>query len=255
MLLYISRQNDFYMNLIVDVGNSLVKSAVFQQDKYLKTFWASLEEFPKKFHEIKKEYPEIRFSILASVVKNTAYIQKVLKNETQLFVLGEKIHLPFTNKYATPKTLGKDRIALVAAGAKQFKDKNLLVIDAGTCITFDFKNDKNEYLGGAISPGIEMRFKALHNFTDNLPFVEFMGEAHLIGDSTHNSILSGVVNGVVAEIDGLVDRYKTENKYLTVILTGGNAQFLLKRVKNSIFANPNFLLEGLNYILESNKTQ
>jgi type III pantothenate kinase len=243
------------MNLIIDVGNSLVKSAVFQRDKYLKTYWASLKDFPEKFQEIKKEYPEIRFSIVSSVVKDISWIEEVLKKETRLFVLDEEIKLPFKNKYATPQTLGKDRIALVAAGAKQYQNKNLLIIDAGTCITFDFKNDKNEYLGGAISPGVEMRFKALHQFTANLPFVEFEGEAHLIGDSTQNSILSGVVNGAVAEIDGLIERYRVENKYLTVILTGGNAQFLSKRVKNSIFANPNFLLEGLNYILESNKTQ
>lgn len=243
------------MNLIIDVGNSLVKSAVFQRDEHLKTYWASLKDFPGKFQEIKTEYPEIRFSIVSSVVKDISWIEEVLKKETQLFVLNEEIKLPFKNKYATPQTLGKDRIALVAAGAKQYQNKNLLIIDAGTCITFDFKNDKNEYLGGAISPGIEMRFKALHHFTDNLPFVEFEGEAHLIGDSTQNSILSGVVNGAVAEIDGLIERYRAENKYLTVILTGGNAQFLSKRVKNSIFANPNFLLEGLNYILESNKTQ
>lgn len=243
------------MNLIIDVGNSLVKSAVFQRDEYLKTYWASLKDFPEKFQEIKKEYPEIRFSIVSSVVKDISWIEEVLKKETRLFVLDEEIKLPFKNKYATPQTLGKDRIALVAAGAKQYQNKNLLIIDAGTCITFDFKNDKNEYLGGAISPGLEMRFKALHQFTANLPFVEFEGEAHLIGDSTQNSILSGVVNGAVAEIDGLIERYRVENKYLTVILTGGNAQFLSKRVKNSIFANPNFLLEGLNYILESNKTQ
>uniref|UniRef100_UPI0030D97038 type III pantothenate kinase n=1 Tax=uncultured Salegentibacter sp. TaxID=259320 RepID=UPI0030D97038 len=149
----------------------------------------------------------------------------------------------------------KDRLALVAAGALKYQNKNLLVIDAGTCITFDFKNDKNEYLGGAISPGLQMRLKALHNFTAKLPLVKLEENITLIGDSTKNSILSGVLNGVAAELDGIIDRYKADYKYLTIILTGGDSQILSKRVKNGIFANPNFLLEGLNYILEFNKTQ
>ncbi|MBZ9730708.1 type III pantothenate kinase [Salegentibacter sp. JZCK2] len=243
------------MNLIIDVGNSSVKAAVFQEAKLLETYISPLENFLKKIQEIKKDYPQITFSILSSVVKNTLEMEKILKKETKLFILNENTELPFKNKYASPQTLGKDRLALVAAGSLKYENEDLLIIDAGTCITFDFKNNKNEYLGGAISPGLQMRLKALHHFTAKLPLVDLEENIGLIGNSTRNSILSGVLNGVAAELDGIIDRYKTDYKYLTIILTGGDTQILSKRVKNGIFANPNFLLEGLNYILEFNKTQ
>lgn len=243
------------MNLIVDVGNSSVKLAVFQESKLLESYSSSIKNFFKKFQEIKKDHPQIAFSILSSVIKDTSELEKILEKQTKLFVLNESTKLPFKNNYASPQTLGKDRLALVAAGSVKFQNKNLLVIDAGTCITFDFKNNVNEYLGGAISPGLQMRLKALNHFTAKLPLVDLDENVPLIGDSTQNSILSGVLNGVSAELDGIIDRYKADYKYLTVILTGGDTQILSKRVKNSIFANPNFLLEGLNYILEFNKTQ
>tara|TARA_Y100000588_G_scaffold375081_1_gene451006 strand:+ start:145 stop:876 length:732 start_codon:yes stop_codon:yes gene_type:complete len=243
------------MNLIVDVGNSSVKLAVFQESKLLESYSSSIKNFFKKFQEIKKDHPQIAFSILSSVIKDTSELEKILEKQTKLFVLNESTKLPFKNNYASPQTLGKDRLALVAAGSLKFQNKNLLVIDAGTCITFDFKNNVNEYLGGAISPGLQMRLKALNHFTAKLPLVDLDENVPLIGDSTQNSILSGVLNGASAELDGIIDRYKADYKYLTVILTGGDTQILSKRVKNSIFANPNFLLEGLNYILEFNKTQ
>jgi type III pantothenate kinase len=243
------------MNLIVDVGNSSVKLAVFQDSKLLKSYSSSVENFFEKFQKIKKDHPQVAFSILSSVIKDTSELEKILEKETRLYVLNEKTKLPFKNNYASPQTLGKDRLALVAAGSLKFQNKNLLVIDAGTCITFDFKNNVNEYLGGAISPGLQMRLKALNHFTAKLPLVDLDENVPLIGDSTQNSILSGVLNGASAELDGIIDRYKADYKYLTVILTGGDTQILSKRVKNSIFANPNFLLEGLNYILEFNKTQ
>jgi len=243
------------MNLIIDVGNSAVKSAVFQNNKLLKSYVFPIEKFSENFLKIKKTYPRISFSILSSVLKETAELEKLLVEHCELMILNDKTLLPFNNKYSSPQTLGKDRIALVAAGSQQYENSNLLIIDAGTCVTFDFKNNKNEYLGGAISPGLQMRIKALNHFTAKLPLVPLEENVALIGDSTRNSILSGVLNGVVAELDGIIDRYKTDYKYLTVILTGGDTQILSKRVKNGIFANPNFLLEGLNYILEFNKTQ
>ncbi|TDN95321.1 type III pantothenate kinase [Salegentibacter sp. 24] len=243
------------MNLIIDVGNSAVKSAVFQNNKLLKSYTCSHENFFELFQKIRKEHPEIAFSILSTVIHDSYNIEKILEKETKLLFLNENTKLPFKNIYDSPQTLGKDRLALVAAGAEKYKDSNLLIIDAGSCITFDFKNDKNEYLGGAISPGLHMRLKALHHFTAKLPLIELEEYLPLIGNSTKNSILSGVLNGVEAELDGIIKRYKADYKYLTIILTGGDTQILSKRVKNGIFANPNFLLEGLNYILEFNKTQ
>jgi type III pantothenate kinase len=243
------------MNLIVDIGNTSVKMAVFQNNSLLHKSVFSLSDFSEKFRKIKNQFPEIKNCILSSVVSSISEEKKILQQHTNLLELTPALSLPFRNKYATPATLGKDRIALVVAAAAHFPKKNTLIIDAGTCVTFDFKNDKEEYLGGAISPGLEMRFKALHKFTANLPLLKPGGNLELTGNSTEGSITSGVVNGLLLEIDGTIASYATEYKDLTIILTGGDTQFLSMRLKNSIFANSNFLLEGLNHILEFNKTQ
>ncbi|MFT7498501.1 MAG: type III pantothenate kinase, partial [Porticoccaceae bacterium] len=145
-----------------------------------------------------------------------------------------------------------DRIALASASVFKFPNKNVLVIDAGTCITYDFIDKKGVYYGGAIAPGIEMRYKSLYTFTDKLPLLDVTDPKQLTGNSTEESIHSGIVNGILSEIEGMIDRYKEKNKELTVVLTGGDTNFLAKRLKNSIFANPNFLLEGLNNILNYN---
>ena len=143
-------------------------------------------------------------------------------------------------------------MALVSASVQQFPNDNVLIIDAGTCITYDFVTAENEYLGGAISPGIDLRYKALHNLTAHLPLLEKKAPKHIIGNSTNSSIHSGVIHGVVKEIDGMIDEYREKHTDLTVILTGGDAKFLSNQLKNSIFANSNFLLEGLNFILDFN---
>ena len=243
------------MNLIVDIGNTSVKMAVFQNNSLLSKSVFSLSDFSNNFQKIKSQFPEIKASILSSVVTNISEEKKLLQQNTNFIELSPDVPLPFQNKYATPATLGKDRIALVAAAVASFPEKNTLVIDAGTCVTFDFKNAKEEYLGGAISPGLEMRFKALHKFTAKLPLLKPGENLELIGNSTEASITSGVVNGLLFEIDGTIASYVTEYEDLTIILTGGDTQFLSVRLKNGIFANSNFLLEGLNYILEFNKTQ
>ena len=163
--------------------------------------------------------------------------------------------MPFKNLYKTPHTLGLDRIALVTAAVKNYPDKNVLVIDAGTSITFDFKNEHEEYLGGSISPGLQMRFKALNTFTAALPLIEPKEDAEHIGTDTEEAIQSGVIWGVVTEIDGIINWYKKNYNDLTIILTGGDMLFLSKTLKNGIFANSNFLLEGLNYLILFNKNQ
>ncbi|MDT0645775.1 type III pantothenate kinase [Zunongwangia sp. F260] len=243
------------MNLVVDIGNTSVKMAVFQKNSLLDKRIFSLSDFFKNFRKIKDQFPEIKDCMLSSVVNTISEEKKILQQSTNLIELTPALSLPFKNKYATPSTLGKDRIALVAAAVAKFPQKNTLVVDAGTCVTFDFKNKKEEYLGGAISPGLEMRFKALHKFTANLPLLKPGENLQLIGTSTEGSINSGVVNGLLLEIEGVMASYATEYKDLTIILTGGDTQFLSMRLKNGIFANSNFLLEGLNHILEFNKTQ
>jgi type III pantothenate kinase len=150
------------------------------------------------------------------------------------------------NCYATPETLGIDRMVLAAGATLQFPNQNRLVIDAGTCVTFDFIDESNNYLGGAIAPGLRLRYESLHNYTAKLPLLALEDPKDLIGKSTAESIHSGVANGLVYEIDGFIDEYRVRYSNFIIILTGGDTEFLAKRLKNTIFANSNFLLESLN---------
>ncbi|WP_136482019.1 type III pantothenate kinase [Cognatitamlana onchidii] len=242
------------MNLIVDVGNSFVKLAVFQEGVLKHKRIVDIENVLYHVKAIKENYAIDR-AIISSVGKlNTIDLQEIRRSFT-LLLLDFKTKVPFKNLYATPKTLGVDRMALASASVKIYPNENTLIIDAGTCITFDFVDRSNHYLGGAISPGISMRYQALHNLTAKLPLLKPMLPEHLIGRSTNTSMHSGVVNGVLNEIDGTIEMYKLKYPDLTVILTGGDANFLSKQLKSSIFANSNFLLEGLDYILEFNSNE
>ena len=166
--------------------------------------------------------------------------------------LGSDTNVPFENLYKTPQTLGVDRIALMSAASVLYPNRSVLVIDAGTCITYDLLTEENKYFGGAISPGIDMRYKALNQFTANLPLLNKEEKIPVVGDTTKSAMHSGVLNGIILEIDGIIAQQKHKNKKLTVILTGGDTNFLSKKVKSTIFAQPNFLLEGLNSILIHN---
>nr|WP_321232012.1 type III pantothenate kinase [uncultured Psychroserpens sp.] len=240
------------MNLIVDVGNTYVKFAVYNQSKLKEKVVGELKSFENIALDVLKTHSNIKKAIVSSVGKLKKAHIKTLEEQLEVIELSHKLKLPFANLYATPKTLGVDRIALVSASVEQFPDHNVLIIDAGTCITYDFINTKNEYLGGAISPGIRLRYRTLNNLTANLPLLETEMPQEILGNSTQNSIHSGVVYGVLKEIDGVIDEYVKKYSDLTVILTGGDTKFLSNQLKNSIFANSNFLLEGLNFILEYN---
>lgn len=242
------------MNLIIDVGNTFVKLAVFDNDvlQYKKS--CVIKDFLINFEKISFKFPKINNVIVSSVGNFSEGELSEIKSRYKVFVLTQKDEVPYINKYATPETLGIDRMALVSAAAIQFPKKNVLIIDAGSCITYDFLNSENEYLGGAISPGIQMRYKSIHSFTEKLPLLEPNLPLNFIGDSTENSIHSGIIQGILNEIDGFIELYKEKNKELTIILTGGDAHFLLDSLKNDIFATSNFLLEGLNYILKHNNT-
>ncbi|GAA4237066.1 type III pantothenate kinase [Postechiella marina] len=240
------------MNLIIDVGNTLVKFAVFSDNTLIDKKAVKMEHFLVTVNGIKKQYPLIKKAIVSSVGSLKDEDLKYIDTHFKLIQLSSETKLPFKNLYDTPKTLGVDRIALVCASVQQFPSKNVLIIDAGTCITYDFVTAKNEYLGGAISPGIVVRYKSLNNLTANLPLLEIEEPKNIIGTSTNSSIHSGVINGVLKEIDGVIEEYALKYPDLTVILTGGNSNFLSKQLKSSIFANSNFLLEGLNHILQFN---
>ncbi len=240
------------MNLIIDVGNSFVKLAVYSKNKLKLKKVVEINVFLKHIISIKSKYNKLTDAIISSVGRLKDEDVKVIKKLFNLLVLDSTTKLPFANLYRTPKTLGVDRIALIGASISQYPEKNVLVIDVGTCITYDFINFNNEYLGGAISPGLSMRYKSLNNLTANLPLLDYEIPNTITGNSTEQSIHSGVVNGVLFEIEGVIQKYKLKYPDLTVILTGGDTNFLSKQLKSSIFANSNFLLEGLNFILQFN---
>jgi type III pantothenate kinase len=243
------------MNLVVDAGNTRLKLSVFENDQELLHQALTYNEAQQHLNIILNRHP-VQKSIIASTKHCPTEVLNVLKAKTQLLEFTHKSSLPFNISYKTPNTLGLDRIALAAAAAKEFPQKDCLIIDAGTCVTYDFIDHHQMYHGGAISPGLQMRFKAMHTFTDKLPLIQVNAqELPLIGDSTDMALKIGGFTGLVKEIDGFIDDYLADNEDLTVILTGGDHLFLSTRLKNSIFATSNFLPKGLNYILEYNTRQ
>jgi len=234
------------MVLTVDVGNTRIKAAVFEGSTVLENFVFEKNELEKKIENILKKFQNCSDLVVASV----GSIEKIsfLAFEKQLNVhfLTNEDHFPFVNKYETPKTLGIDRMVLAAGATLRFPKQNRLVIDAGTCITYDFIDEFDNYLGGAISPGLRLRYEALHNYTARLPLLTLEIPQSYTGSSTAQAIHSGVVNGFVYEIDGFIDEYRENYSNFIIILTGGDTDFLAKRLKNTIFANSNFLLESLN---------
>ncbi|RZK09559.1 MAG: type III pantothenate kinase [Flavobacterium sp.] len=238
------------MILTVDVGNTRIKSAVFENSIILEQFIFDKIELQKKIENILKKYQNITDLVVASVgtISKNDFLQ--FGNALKINFITHQDQFPFENLYKTPLTLGIDRMVLSAGAVLQFPNQNRLVIDAGTCITYDFVDKGDNYLGGAISPGIRLRYESLHNYTAKLPLLAIENPESFIGNSTHQAIHSGVVNGVANEIDGFINQYKEQYSKFTIILTGGDAVFLAKRLKNTIFANSNFLLESLNYTFQ-----
>ena len=238
------------MNLCIDIGNTRVKVATFEQEELCR-----LEFFPKLSSEILTSFFEnnaITAAITASVRKDNAEVTDYLKKQVHYVKLDHTTPLPITNAYSTPETLGRDRIAVSVIAHELFPDNPSLVIDAGTCITYDFTDADGIYHGGAIAPGMYMKFRAMHTFTAKLPLVQPEQEVPLTGDTTERSMQSGAIWGTVAEIDGIIDQYKTLYPDLKVFMTGGDARFFETKLKSKIFVRPNLVLEGLNKILDYN---
>ncbi len=239
-------------HLVVDFGNTQGKLAVFSND--------TLGSFERFAHldaqaviaRVLAAHPKIEAAIVSSVINHPAAIESLIKEHCPLVVLSPTTPLPITNSYATPQTLGRDRLAAAVAMHSLHPNKPGLSIDCGTCITFDLITADGCYRGGAISPGLEMRFKALHTFTEHLPLIPRAHQAALVGNTTEHSILSGVTNGVVAEMAGIINAYHTQYPGLVVVLTGGDCSFFEKALKNPIFADPKLVLKGLNSILTFN---
>ena len=232
--------------ITLDEGNTSVKLALFDND----TLDSKYNNIDLKF--VIKLLPKCDRLIL-STVKNKSNFKTLFSNKN-FVLLNNSTPLPIKILYKSPTSLGNDRIALAVGAITNFPNKNVLVIDAGTCITYDLINSKKEYLGGSISPGIQMRYNALHQFTSQLPLLESVDTALLTGVNTEESIHSGIINGVFVEIDGIIQRYTNQYPDIKVIVTGGNAKFFDKGLKNTIFAKPNLLMEGLNKILDYNES-
>lgn len=240
------------MKLIIDLGNTAKKLGIFQEDRLIH-LEISDQVSLRMLKEIFEKFPDIEAGIVSSVVSFPAYLRSYLDEKVPGFIeLNNHTPIPIINKYKTPGRLGKDRLACAVAGARLFNGFPVLVVNAGTCITYDFVTADREYLGGAISPGLQMRLKALHTFTEKLPLVPLKENSPLIGTDTQSSIMSGVVNGAIEEIKGVIRMYNKEHPTLQAVLSGGDGDYLDKLLKIRIFAFPNVVLFGLNEILDFN---
>jgi type III pantothenate kinase len=241
------------MLLAVDIGNTRIKTAVFEQNTLLKVLVFTKEELVEKINFILDEYQKINIIVVASVGNLEKEVFLTLEKRARIIFISKNTKFPFNNLYATPATLGIDRMVLASGAVLKYNKQARLIIDAGTCITYDYIDENDNYLGGAISPGIRLRYESLHQFTAKLPLLSKSYPEKVIGNSTEESIHSGVINGLTNEIDGFIDYYRTLNANFIIILTGGDAEFLAMRLKNTIFANPNFLLESLNQTFQYNQ--
>lgn len=236
--------------LCIDIGNSRTKLAIFENDNII--FKDTFPKFSeKKATELLEQYlPDC--TILSSTAKENENLIKLLLSQKNFIRLSAQTPLPFKNEYSTPQTLGLDRIALAAASVSLHPGKNILAIDAGTCITIDFTTADGIYKGGSIHPGIKMRLKAMHHFTGRLPLLTPDTAEEFTGNSTRACMMAGAVKGAATEIDGFISHYLTQFPDLIVVLTGGDADIFFSMLKNKIFALPDLVLLGLQKIAQYN---
>ena len=240
------------MNLVIDQGNTKAKIAIFDDRNELVVF----EEVNHLTEEIicsLKERYGIHQCILSTVKALPDSLISFLQQSFHPFVnLLPGVLLPVEIGYKTPQTLGCDRIAAVVGAAEQINNEAVIVVDAGTAITYDFMDEERVFVGGNIAPGIHLRMRALNEFTGKLPYVTPDGELPLLGESTETAIRSGVVNGICFEIEGFIAKIKAEHPSVLVFLTGGDAIFLAEKLKYPIFVDKKLVLKGLNRILNYN---
>jgi len=237
------------VSLCLDFGNTNLKAALFLGDKMTDKIIFTQEEAIFTIGKIIEMHKPQR-AILSSNIAHSPEIDVLLEANTKFVLLNSKTRLPFLNAYGSPETLGNDRLALVAALSKLYPKEDSIVISIGTCITYNFLAKNNAFRGGAISPGVELRLKAMHQFTDKLPLIQREGHLSVLGYDTETSIRSGAINGIAAEIDGMIARFESQYGRINAVLTGGDSPFFESRLKNKIFADTNFLFKGLYAILD-----
>ena len=235
--------------LVIDMGNTRIKVARFENN-------VPVEEAHFAHHDPAFDQWCVAHAHLKAIVSSVAPAgtgESGLAQLKHLHRFSYKSRLPFINTYKTPETLGHDRMAVIAGARSFFPEGALLCIDAGTCITYDVVNEQNEYLGGAISPGLAMRYKALHTFTGRLPLVEHLDFTATAGADTQESIRAGVQQGTIGEMQHMVACYRELHPHLHVTLSGGDTAFFEKRLKCNIFAHPQLVVKGLYHILKLNE--
>ncbi len=233
-----------------DFGNTRKKCAVFQDRELTEVIVLpddSNETIQGLLDRVKPQK-----TLLSSVVNHNAELETILASQTRFHKLNHLSKIPITTPVGKPETIGADRLGLVVAARDLFPNSNNLVIGLGSAITYNFINKNHEFLGGGISPGMEMRFKSLHQLTALLPLVEKDWNFPLVGYDTRTNILSGVILGMAKEIDGMIDAYKEKYDNFNVLITGGDAAYFVYHLKNKIFADSNLIFKGLYAISEFN---
>ena len=236
--------------LCFDFGNTRLKCAVFNQASITEIILLE-NDSDETFENLVKKYQPQK-TILSSVIEHNANVEKILSAASRFHKLSHQTKLPFTSPVGKPETIGADRLALAAAAVYFHPQKNNLVIGMGSCITYNFINKYNQFLGGSISPGMEMRFTSLHTLTAKLPLIKVDWNFPLIGYDTKTNILSGVLLGMAKEIDGIIEAYSEKFGNFNVLLTGGDAAYFARHLKSKIFADPDLIFKGLYAISEYN---
>ncbi len=238
--------------LCLDFGNTRLKAALFDDDVLTEEI-SLLNDDVSTLETIINNYQPQK-SILSSVINHNENIEHLLNVRTQFHKLSHQTKINFTTPVGKPETIGADRLALCAAAVHFYPHKNNLVVGLGSCITYNFINQNHEFLGGSISPGMEMRFKALHTFTAKLPIVNKDWNFPLLGFDTKTNIQSGILAGMGFEIQGFIQAYEEKYGNFNVVLTGGDSAYFARRLKNKIFADANFLFKGLYALSEINNS-
>lgn len=236
--------------LCLDFGNTRLKAALFENEVFI---WEQvLEDDSVATMKALLDLHQPHKSILSSVILHNPELEALLGSQTKFHKLSHLTRVNFTTPVGKPESIGADRLALVAAAVRYFPGKNNLVIGLGSCITYNFINQYHEFLGGSISPGMEMRFKSMHEHTALLPLVQKDWNFPVIAYDTKTNLQSGVVAGITFEIAGFIEFYAKKYGNFNVVLTGGDAGYFGLQLKNKIFADLNFLFKGLYALSETN---
>ena len=240
------------MQLIIDIGNTMIKSYLFESDQIVVSDIDSIVNWHSFLEKILISYPQIQTAIVSDVKKSFSDELNKLLRQINVIYCSADLKLPFQTFYKPKIQLGADRIALLESCFLHYPNKSILIIDLGSCITYDLIDSEGIHQGGSISPGFSMRYKSLNDYSGALPLLDFKKLNDPIGISTEEAMHSGVYYGILNELSGIIKWHHNKMDDLMVILTGGDAERLPKSFKNSIFANSNFLAKGLNFILKLN---